>query len=215
MDEPATEVRRAAVRLAALAQDGLTYSVGDPTKDYDSARYQEISAIAAALLSTISTIPVPELRLLLGRDTGYATPKVDVRAGVLDEQERFLLLRERSDGRWSLPGGWADPGDRLGFAVEREVLEETGFPVEAVKLVAVWDRDVRGKTPPLPVAVFHLFFLCRVSGSPVPAADLETLEVGWFGLDELPELSASRVNRFELERVLAHHRDSSLPTEWD
>ncbi|WP_432503366.1 NUDIX hydrolase N-terminal domain-containing protein [Kineococcus arenarius] len=213
--ERAEQVRRAAVRLAALAQDGLAYSVGDATKDYDTARYRQITELAAGLLASVSGTPVEELRLVLGRDAGYATPKVDVRAGVVDERERLLMLRERSDGLWSLPGGWVDPGDRPGEAAVREVLEETGYPVEPVKLVAVWERDVRGKQPPLPVSVFHLFFLCRPVGEPVAAQDLETLEVGWFGLDELPELSGARVTREELERVLAHHRDTSLPTEWD
>ncbi|WP_432495406.1 NUDIX hydrolase N-terminal domain-containing protein [Kineococcus auxinigenes] len=211
----AEEVRRAAVRLAALAQDGLVYSVADATKDYDTARYRQIAELAAGLLAAVSDTPVADLRLVLGRDAGYATPKVDVRAGVVDERERLLMLRERSDGLWSLPGGWVDPGDRPGEAAAREVLEETGYPVEPVKLVAVWERDVRGKQPPLPVSVFHLFFLCRLVGEPVAAQDLETLEVGWFGLDELPELSGSRVTREELERVLVHHRDPSLPTEWD
>jgi len=208
-------VRRAAVRLAALAQDGLTYSIGDPAKDYDTSRYRQVSDLAADLLAAVSSTSREVLRLVLDADAGYATPKVDVRAGVVDDRERLLLLRERSDGLWSLPGGWADPGDRPGEAAVREVLEETGYPVEVAKVVGVWDRDARGKTPPLPVAVFHLFFLCRVVGDPVPPQDLETLEIGWFGLDDLPALSLQRVSRWELERLLAHHRHPSLPTEWD
>ncbi|MEZ0492896.1 NUDIX hydrolase N-terminal domain-containing protein [Kineococcus sp. TBRC 1896] len=214
-DAPADLVRRAAVRIAALAQDGLTYAAGDPAKDYDAARYRELTELAADLLAAASTSPREVLRAVLDADAGYATPKVDVRAGVLDASERFLLLRERSDGLWSLPGGWADPGDRPGPAAEREVLEETGWPVEAVKVVGVWEREVRGKHPPLPVSVFHLYFLCRVTGERVAPSELETLEVGWFGLEELPELSGRRVNRWELERLLAHHRDPTLPTEWD
>ncbi|PRY17849.1 NUDIX hydrolase N-terminal domain-containing protein [Kineococcus rhizosphaerae] len=213
--DPAELVRRAAVRIAALAQDGLTYAVGDPAKDYDAARYRELTELAADLLTAVSTTPREVLRAVLDADAGYATPKVDVRAGVLDDRERFLLLRERSDGLWSLPGGWVDPGDRPAEAAVREVREETGYPVEAVKVVGVWERDVRGKQPPMPVSVFHLYFLCRVTGEPAPASELETLDVGWFGLDELPPLSTRRISRWELERVLAHHRDPSLPTEWD
>ena len=211
----ADRVRRAAVRLAAIAQTGLSYAGGDPAKDYDAARYRQVADLAVELLSAVTGTEAGRLRVDLGGDTGYATPKVDVRAAVVDERERFLMLRERSDGRWSLPGGWADPGDRPGEAAVREVLEETGYPVAAVKLVAVWERDARGLQPPLPVSVFHLFFLCRVVGEPVAPQDLETLEVGWFSLDELPELSTIRVVREELERVLLHHRDPSLPTEWD
>lgn len=212
---PADVVRAAAVRLAALAQDGLTYSVDDPDRDYDTSRYRQMSDLAVDLLAAVSTTPREVLRLVLDADAGYATPKVDVRAGVVDEQGRLLLLRERSDGLWSLPGGWADPGDRPGEAAVREVLEETGYPVEVAKVVGLWDRDARGKEPPMPVAVFHLYFLCTVVGDPVPPQDLETLEIGWFGLDELPPLSLRRVNEWELGRLLAHHRDPSLPTEWD
>ncbi|PPK95934.1 ADP-ribose pyrophosphatase YjhB (NUDIX family) [Kineococcus xinjiangensis] len=213
---PAAErIRRAAVLLAGLAQSGLAFTAGDPAKDYDTSRYSLMRELAAEILSAQSGSDRDELLVQLGRDSGYATPKVDVRAAVLDEQERFLLMRERSDGRWSLPGGWADPGDRPGQAAEREVLEETGYPVEAVKLVAVWDRDARGHVPPLPVAVHKLFFLCRQVGEPVAPQALETLEVGWFGLHELPPLSLGRVLPSELETVLAHHRDPGLPTEWD
>ncbi|MBB2902786.1 ADP-ribose pyrophosphatase YjhB (NUDIX family) [Kineococcus radiotolerans] len=213
--DPADRVRRAAVRIAALAQDGLTYAVGDATKDYDAARYRELTELAADLLAAVSTSPREVLRAVLDTDVGYATPKVDVRAGVLDERERFLLLRERSDGAWSLPGGWVDPGDRPAEAAVREVREETGYPVEVVKVVGVWERDARGKQPPMPVSVFHLYFLCRVVGERGRPEELETLDVGWFGLDELPELSRQRISRWELERLLAHHRDPALPTEWD
>jgi ADP-ribose pyrophosphatase YjhB (NUDIX family) len=215
VSDPADLVRQAAVRIAALAQDGLTYAVGDPAKDYDAARYRELTELSADLLAAVSTSPREVLRAVLDADAGYATPKVDVRAGVLDDAERFLLLKERSDGLWSLPGGWADPGDRPGEAAVREVLEETGYPVEIVKVVGVWERDARGKQPPMPVSVFHLYFLCRVVGERVAASELETLDVGWFGMDELPELSERRINHWELGRLLAHHRDPSLPTEWD
>lgn len=208
---PVERVRQAAVRLAALAQSGLAYSPAA----FDVDRYRQVAGLATELLSAISGRDAGELALELGRDSGHATPKVDVRGVLVDDQERVLLMRERSDGRWSAPGGWADPGDTPASAVLREVREETGHGAEVVKLVGCWDRDRRGHEPPLPVAVVKLFFLCRATGEVRPPDDLETLEVGWFGLDELPPLSLGRVNRAELERCLAHHRDPSLPTELD
>jgi ADP-ribose pyrophosphatase YjhB (NUDIX family) len=210
-DTAADVVRRIGIKLAALAQDGLTFAAGD----YDLDRYRQVSQLAAELLATISGRPATELTIELGRDTGYATPKVDVRGAVFDERERVLLMREKTDGRWSLPGGWADPGDAPSTAVTREILEETGYHSSAVKLIACWDRDRQGNLPPLPVHVYKLFFLCRRDGGVQPPAELETLEVGWFGLDELPPLSLGRVNHRQLERALAHHRDPSLPTEFD
>jgi ADP-ribose pyrophosphatase YjhB (NUDIX family) len=207
----ADAVRRIGIRLSALAQDGLTYAASD----YDLDRYRQVGELAAELLAAICGRQAEELALELGRDSGYATPKVDVRGAVFDDAERVLLMRERTDGRWSLPGGWADPGETPSAAVTREVLEETGYHSSAVKLVSCWDRELQDNPPPLPVHVYKLFFLCRRDGPVQPPATLETLDVGWFGLDALPPLSLGRVNHRQVERALAHHRDPSLPTEFD
>jgi len=207
----AAEVRRVAIKLAALSQDGLTYTQGE----YDLDRYRQISALAADLLAALSSRPADELALELGRDSGYATPKIDVRGAIFDADERVLLMRERIDGLWSLPGGWADPMDSPSAAVTREIQEETGYPARVVKLIACWDRDLQGNRPPLPVHVYKLFFLCRVDGEAQAPAALETLDVGWFALDALPPLSLGRVNERQLARCLAHRRDPSLPTDFD
>ena len=210
-DTAADAVRRIGIKLAALAQDGLTFATGD----YDLDRYRQVSQLAADLLAVISGRPGADLAIELGRDSGYATPKVDVRGAIFDDDERVLLMREKTDGRWSLPGGWADPGDAPSTAVTREILEETGYHSSAVKLIACWDRELQGNPPPLLVHVYKLFFLCQGNGVVQPPAVLETLEVGWFGVHALPPLSLGRVNHRQLERALAHHRDPSLPTEFD
>jgi ADP-ribose pyrophosphatase YjhB (NUDIX family) len=207
----ADAVRRIGIRLSALAQDGLTYAASD----YDLDRYRQVGELAAELLSVLSGRPADELALELGRDSGYATPKIDVRGAVFDDHERVLLMREKADGLWSLPGGWADPGEAPSAAVTREIVEETGYHSSAVKLIACWDRELQDNPPPLPVHVYKLFFLCRRDGAVQPPAALETLDVGWFDLDGLPPLSLGRVNHRQLGRALAHHRDPSLPTEFD
>jgi len=207
----ADAVRRIGIKLSALAQDGLTYGADE----YDLDRYRQMSRLAVELFSVLSGQPAAELAIELGRDTGYATPKIDVRGAIFDDDERVLLMREKIDGRWSLPGGWADPGDAPSGAVTREILEETGYHSSAVKLIACWDRELQGHPPPLPVHVYKLFFLCRRDGAVQPPAALETLDVGWFGLGALPPLSLGRVNHRQLDRALAHHRDPSLPTEFD
>jgi len=207
----ADALRRIGIRLSALAQDGLTYAASD----YDRDRYRQVGQLAAEVLSVLSGRPADELAVELGRDSGYATPKIDVRGAVFDDHERVLLMRERSDGRWSLPGGWADPGEAPSAAVTREIAEETGYHSSAVKLIACWDRELQDNPPPLPVHVYKLFFLCRRDGAVQPPAALETLEVGWFDLDRPPPLSLGRVNHRQLGRALAHHRDPSLPSEFD
>jgi len=207
----ADAVRRAAIKLTALAQDGLLYAADDYSRD----RYQKVGRLSAELLATVSGRPAGELVLELGRDSGYATPKVDVRGALFDDHERVLLMQEKTDGRWSLPGGWADPGDSPSAAVTREVLEETGYHSSVIKLIACWDRELQDNPPPMPVHVYKLFFLCRRHGPAQPPATLETLDVGWFSLDALPPLSLGRVNHRQVERALAHHRDPLLPTELD
>jgi ADP-ribose pyrophosphatase YjhB (NUDIX family) len=199
------------MKLSAIGHTGLAYG----QSDYDLDRYRQVAALAAELLAVASGHPAAELAAELGRDSGYITPKIDVRGAVFDERERVLLMRERTDGRWSMPGGWADPGDTPSAAVAREIREETGYHASAVKLIACWDRDVQGHLPPAAVGVFKLFFLCRRDGTAEPPSTLETLDVGWFGLDELPPLSASRISRREIERALAHHRDPALAAEFD
>jgi ADP-ribose pyrophosphatase YjhB (NUDIX family) len=204
-------MRRIAIKLSALAQDGLTYAADEYGRD----RYRQVGRLAVELLSVLSDRPADELAVELGRDSGYATPKIDVRGAIFDEHERVLLMREKADGQWSLPGGWADPGEAPSVAVTREILEETGYQSSAVKLIACWDRELQGNPPPLPVHVYKLFFLCRRNGTVQLPAALETLDVGWFDLGLLPPLSLGRVNHRQLQRALAHHRDPSLPSEFD
>ena len=204
-------MRRIAIKLSALAQDGLTFAANP----YEVDRYQQVSRLATDLLAALSGQPADELAIELGRDSGYATPKVDVRGAIFDDQQRVLLMQEKTDGRWSLPGGWADPGDSPSSAVTREILEETGYHSSAVKLIACWDREIQQNPPPLAVHVYKLFFLCRPDGTVQPPAALETLDVGWFAIGELPPLSLGRVNHRQLERALAHHLNPSLPTEFD
>jgi ADP-ribose pyrophosphatase YjhB (NUDIX family) len=208
---PAEQARQIAIKVAALAQNGLTYSQGP----YDLDRYRQLADLAAGLLAVVTGRPSAELALELGRDSGYATPKVDVRGVLFDPAERVLLMQERSDNLWSLPGGWADPLDAPSEAVVREIREETGYGAEAIKLAACWDRDVQGHQPPLSVHVYKLFFSCRQTGVVEPPDALETLDVGWFDLDQLPPLSTSRVTEAQLRRMREHHRDPSRPTDFD
>jgi ADP-ribose pyrophosphatase YjhB (NUDIX family) len=147
-----------------------------------------------------------ELAGLFAAQSGYATPKVDVRAAVF-EGERLLMVREAADGgRWTLPGGWADIGLTPAENVTREVFEESGFEVAVERLVAVWDRGRAGH-PPQPFDAYKLFFLCRIIGGEArPSA--ETTEIAFFAEDEIPaDLSRDRVLPWQLARMFAHSRE--------
>ncbi len=131
-------------RLQAVAQSGLAYAK-DP---YDVERYEQVRKIAAEIAASHTKAPVDRIDDLFSREFGYATPKLDIRAVVLNDQGEVLLVREKEDGLWTLPGGWVDVGESPSEAVEREVREESGYEVRAVRLLALWDRDKHGPPPP-------------------------------------------------------------------
>ncbi|MBC7299307.1 MAG: NUDIX hydrolase N-terminal domain-containing protein, partial [Demequina sp.] len=136
--------------LAALAHNGLVFA----TNVFDRQRYEQAEQIVADLLALISNSTVEDLQKNVFLEKGYMTPKVDVRGGVFDDQGRILLIRDCSDERWTLPGGWCDVLEPPSLTVEREVEEESGITVRASKLVALHDRDVQGHQPAFPYHVY-------------------------------------------------------------
>lgn len=194
--------------LQAVAQTGLTYA-RDP---FDIERYEQIRDLASRMLAhEIETTSAAVLEVLRS-ETGHATPKVDVR-GVVFHDERILLVRERLDGLWTVPGGWADVNESASEATVREVREESGFETRAVKLLAVWDRRKRNPTPSRHHA-YKMFFRCELLGGE-PATSIETTETGFFDEDALPELSTGRVTAAQIARLFEHHRNPDLPTDFD
>lgn len=203
-------------RLLALSRTGLHFAGtqyrGDANSTFDRERYEEIGAIAAELLAQTSGTPLSELIEAWRTDDGYSTPKIDVRGAVFREGQ-ILLVRERSDGKWTLPGGWADVNETPTQAVEKEIMQESGFIAKAAKLAAVYDRNVHN----LPPSVFHgwkLFFVCDLVGGEARIST-ETDAVDFFTLDSLPELSSGRTVAWQIERMYVHYQDRSLPTEFD
>jgi ADP-ribose pyrophosphatase YjhB (NUDIX family) len=197
-------------RLQAIAQSGLTYAK-DP---YDVERYQQIRRIAAEIAASRSGTTVDTIAALFSEQSGYATPKLDIRAVVLDEEEKVLLVREREDGLWTLPGGWADVGESPSEAVKREVKEESGYEVRAVRLLALLDRD-KHPHPPIPFHVYKLYFRCELSGGSPLAASTETEGVGFFSKDALPELSLGRVIPQQIQRLIDLAIDSEGSAAFD
>lgn len=196
-------------RLQAIAQNGLAYA-SDP---FDIERFEAVRAIAAEILARSSGLPIPLVCDILTRDSGYATPKIDTR-GVVFRDHKILLVRERSEGLWTLPGGWADPGASPAENVQREIREESGFETEVVKLLALWDREKHPHEPPYAFHIYKLFLLCRITGG-AETLSVETDGVGFFAEDELPPLSLRRVLPAQIRRMFEHHRRPDLPTDLD
>jgi ADP-ribose pyrophosphatase YjhB (NUDIX family) len=195
--------------LQTIAQSGLNYA----TDDYDRDRYREVRRIAAELAAANSDADPDIIEGLFAAGSGHPTPKVDVRAAIV-VSERILLVREVADGGWTLPGGWADPGESPSEAAARETREEAGVDVRATKLIALYDR-ARRNYPPHIECIYKAIFSCELIGDAVPHASDETDGVEFFPADKLPALSTGRTTAQQIERVFAHHNNPSLPTEFD
>jgi len=173
-------------RIQALAEIGLGYS----TSSYDTERYDEIQEICLQLLEKLTNIPVETIKPIIQENNGYKTPKVDIRAVVFNQEGKILLIQEKVDNRWALPGGWADVGYSPKRIAEKECFEEAGLTVKATRLLAVMDKTAQNM-PPQFEYVYKLFIGCDAIGSELSTGS-ETLDVGWFAENEIPELSLPR-----------------------
>jgi ADP-ribose pyrophosphatase YjhB (NUDIX family) len=196
-------------RLRAIAKTGLAYSK-DP---YDLERWEEVEALSLGLLARLLDATPEALRSVYLPETGYPTPKIDVRAGVF-QGDRVLLVQESADGRWTLPGGWGDEHESPRASIEREVQEESGFVVRAERLVAVKDRHLHPYTPKRLERIYKLFFLCELIGGEATPS-LETDAVAFFPLGELPPLSLGRTLPADIDLIDVYRRDPGRACYFD
>ena len=201
---------RWARELQAIAQIGLTYATEN---HFDRERYARVREIAAEIMASGGRVEKGAVLDLTCGETGYATPKVDVR-GVVFRDDRILMVREVTDGCWTLPGGWADVNESPGQSVVREVREESGYETRPVKLLAVYDRSKHGHVPAFPFHVYKLFVLCAITGGH-PATSRETSDVGFFAEHALPDLSLSRITPAQVARLFEHHRHPEWAADLD
>lgn len=197
-------------RLHAIASNGLHFTQ-DP---YDRERYEEIETIASEMLASLANVSVGHVRALVAeRGRGYTTPKVDVR-GALIENGAILLVRERGDGLWALPGGFADVGLSAAHNVEKEVLEEAGLEVSAARLYGVRHKAGSPYTPDVR-EFYKIFFLCHRDDRAEPRAGADTLDARFFFLDDLPPLSCGRTIQSDILAAFAFAADPQRPTFFD
>jgi ADP-ribose pyrophosphatase YjhB (NUDIX family) len=200
---------RWARELQALAQTGNHFT----TSDYDRERYARISEIAAEIFEKQGDTEGSKIRTIFDAQFGYATPKVDVRAAVFRDR-KILLVQERTDGLWTLPGGWADVNDSPSEAVAKEVRQESGFQVKVERLLAVFDRAKHPHDPPFPFHIYKMFFQCEIeSGEATPSA--ETSSVEFFGPEALPPLSLSRITEEQIQFCFRAGLNAPVPTAFD
>jgi ADP-ribose pyrophosphatase YjhB (NUDIX family) len=194
--------------LRAIAQIGLTFCK-DP---FDRQRFERIRELGASLIARGGEENLEKVLGLFQQDAGYATPKVDVR-GAAFRDGKVLMVREISDGCWTLPGGWADVNQTPAECVVREIAEESGFEARALKLAAV--HDYRKRHPPRHIdSIYKLFFICELIGGSAQPSE-ETSEVGFFSRDALPPLSRGRTTEEQIALMFAHWESPHLPTQFD
>jgi ADP-ribose pyrophosphatase YjhB (NUDIX family) len=196
-----------AQEIFSLSQSGITYS-GNP---YDIERYKRLQEITAEMIASQSDLSKESVLESFSMQAGYITPKVDVRGAVIRDG-KILLIQERADGNWAMPGGWADLGNSPASVAEREVWEESGFRVKTEKVVAVIDAN---RIEPLEFYhAYKIIFLCRLLEGE-PRTSHETLAVDFFDPDHLPPLSFYRTNEDMVREVFAHVADPTRPTSFD
>ncbi|MDV2582050.1 NUDIX hydrolase [Alkalibacillus haloalkaliphilus] len=186
-----------AKQLQSIAQAGLTYS-----KDvYDIERFEMIRNISVDILSQHTEIEQTVIKDLFANETGYATPKVDVRA-VVFKNNKILMVKENGDGKWALPGGWGDIGLSPSEVAVNEVEEESGYDVKATKLISIFDKK-NHQHPPSPYHVYKMFIQCEIIGGQAQEG-IETSAVDFFAEDELPELSVARNTEKQIKLAFRH-----------
>lgn len=181
-----------AKQIHSIAQSGLTFS----ENKYDIDRYTQLKEISLKLMEEITEIPFEKLLNIFSGEKGYQTPKVDVR-GVVFRDDKLLMVHELIDGLWSIPGGWADIGFTPFQTAKKEVSEEAGLIVEPVRLLAVLDKKSHAHPPDI-FHIYKLFILCNEIGGEMMYG-METSQVGFFGLNELPPLSITRITKEQIE----------------
>lgn len=167
--------------LQAMAQNGLAYT----KNPFDIERYERLRDLSVEILNEYTEAGTEKIRDLFCNEVGYQTPKVDVRGAVI-EDGRILLVKERLEGKWSLPGGWADVGLSVKDNVEKEMREEAGLIVKATRLVSVQDWLKSRKNAPF--SLYKMTMLCDKQGGAFEA-NIETEEAGYFAMDKLPPLT--------------------------
>lgn len=189
-----------AKELQAIAQNGLTY-----TKDkFDKERFERLREISAEIMSAYSGLAIEKVQGLFCSESGYQTPKLDTRAAIF-QNDKILLVRE-NNGTWALPGGWVDYNQSIKSNTEKEVLEEAGLQVRAVRIIALQDRNLHN-LPPYAYGVCKVFVECEaISGG--FCSNIETIASGYFGIADLPEnMAAEKCTAEQVKMCFAAHNN--------
>jgi len=196
-----------AIEIQSLAQAGLAYT----ESVYDIERYKRLREISAEILSKKTDIPLEKVKNIFCNETGYPTPKLDTRAVVFKNDK--ILLTHENDGTWSLPGGWCDVLESVKSNTIKEVKEETGLDVIAKNIIAIQDRNKHNK-PVYAYSICKIFVLCDLVGGEF-IKNIETTEIGYFSLDNLPLLAEEKNNKEQIKMCFDAHKTNNWQVQFD
>ncbi|WP_066869212.1 NUDIX hydrolase N-terminal domain-containing protein [Clostridium mediterraneense] len=197
-----------AIELQAIGQIGETYC-----KDkFDLERFKRIREIAAEILSMKSDFNLEKVKELFCNEKGYQTPKLDSRAAIFKD-DKILLVKEKSDNTWSLPGGWVDVNESIRSNIIKEVEEEAGLKVSADKIIAIQDRN-KHNIPPYAYGICKIFILCNIISGEFKE-NIEIEESGFFSLDNLPDLSVERNTEEQIKMCFYAYKDKNWTVLFD
>lgn len=197
------ELNVLAQRIRALSQNGLAYSLSE----YDTERYNELIHLSNEIVALSAGLDAETIGMCYHLQKEYTTPKVDIRAVVFNDRDEILMVREKADGLWSLPGGWSDVGYSPKEVAAKEVKEETGLDVRPLRLLSVMDMHFHPH-PPIPFYVYKFFILCEITGGEFTET-FDILGKGFFRQHHLPPLSLERVLPEQIDRMFDYHRNPS------
>ena len=197
-----------AIEIQGLAQSGLAYT----TNVYDIERYERLREISAEMIEEKSNINLEKVKDLFCNETGYQTPKIDTRAAIFKDNK--ILLVHENNGTWSLPGGWCDVLESVKSNTIKEVKEEAGLDVKATKIIAVQDRNKHNR-PIYAYGICKIFVMCEIIGGEFKE-NIETTEMKYFALDELPENFANeKCTKEQVEMCFKAKDDDNWQVQFD
>lgn len=195
-------------QVHAVSRWGLTYAK-DP---FDLERYEVLRELSVEMMADFAQMDKSRIEELFANEVGYVTPKMDVR-GVVFKDGQLLMVQEKWDGRWTIPGGWADIGLSPAEVAVKEVREESGLEVRATKMLALLDKKFYPH-PASPYHIYKVFIRCEITGG-VLSTGLESQGVGFFNPKQLPDLSAHRITEEQIALLYEHYHDPERPTDFN
>lgn len=207
--EPEKEILNIAARIRALSQTGLVYAADE----YNTERYQELLSLSNKITALVTNTSLSAVESCYRIETDYVTPKVDIRAVVFNDRNEILLVKERADGGWAIPGGWADVGFSPSEVAVKEVKEETGLDVKPIRIVAVHDKRCHPH-PPAPHYAYKIFILCKLIGGEFNTA-FDILDKGFFEQNNIPLLSEERTLKSQIDLMFEYLYNPDKQAETD